>query len=124
MNTIKNLGLLVVVLVLSYFTANYFGSWYDHFSPQYDDSWFSLTKQELIFITGIPFSYIFFLIPLFELFASGNKKNWIIWLLVPPFLYFASGDIKHIYLPILLGIIAWGLAALLQKIFKRNSISN
>lgn len=119
-NFIKNILLLVTVLALSYFTASYFGSIYDRFSPQYDDSWFSLTKQELVFLVGVPFAYIFFTILLFKLLAFGDKNKWTGWLLVPPFLFFASGDLKHIYFPITLGLISFGLATLLRKIFKIN----
>ena len=119
----KNILLLVATLVLSYFTAEYFGTWYDKFSPQSDDSLFSLTKQELIFLAGIPFAYIFFVTLLFRTFRFGNRNKWALWLLAPAFLFFASGDLKHIYLPIVLGLIALGLALLLRKIFKINTIT-
>lgn len=117
---IKNILLLAVVLVLSYFTAVYFGSWYDKFSPQSDDSWFSLGKQQLIFLVGMPFAYIFFTTLLFQSFGFGNRNKWTGWLLVPALLFFASGDIQHIYLPILLGLIAFGLAFIIRKVFKRR----
>ena len=120
-NLFKNIFLLIVVLVLSYFTANYFGAIYDKFVPQYEDSILGVPKTGIIFLTGLPFAYIFFTILLFKLFGFGNKNKWIIWLLVPALLFFGSGDIKHLYLPILLGLIALGLSTLLQKLFKRNS---
>lgn len=122
-NLIKNVLLLIVVLVLSYFTAEYFGGWYDHFSVLFSRSIFALTEQELIFLVGMPFAYIFFTVLLFKLFAFGNKNKWTGWLLVPPFLFFASGDLKHIYLPIILALIAFGLAAPLRKLFKINTIT-
>lgn len=119
-NFIKNILLLIVVLVLSYFTAQYFGSWYDGFSPLYDSSFFPLPKEVLINTAGFPFAFIFFTVLLFKLFGSGNKNKWIGWLLVPALLFFASGDLKHIYLPITLALIALGLATLLRKMFKDN----
>ena len=115
---IKNILLLVVALILSYFTAEYFGSWYVKFSPQYDDSWFSLTKQELIFLAGAPFAYIFFATLLFQSFGFGNRNKWTLWLLTPAMLFFASGDIQHIYLPVILALIAFGLAFVVRKVFK------
>ena len=121
-NFIRNILLLVVALVLSYFTAEYFGTWYDKFFPQSDDSMFSLTKQELIFLAGIPFAYIFFTALLFQSFGFGNRNKWTLWLLAPALLFFASGDLKHIYLPIILALIALGLAVLLRKIFKIQSL--
>lgn len=119
-NALKNLGLLVIILVLSYFTAEYFGSWYNYFSPLHDYSWFSLTTQELIFITGIPLAYIFFLTSIFQSFGFRNRNKWTLWLLVPPFLFFASGDLKHIYLPIILALIAFELATLIRKFFQKS----
>lgn len=116
-NAIKNILLLIVVLVLSYFVADYFGSWYDKFSPQYDNT-LGVGKDILKSLVGIPFAYIFFTIITFKLFGSGNKNKWTGWLLVLPFLFFASGDLKHIYLPIILALIAFGLAILIRKIFK------
>ncbi|MEK7117900.1 MAG: hypothetical protein AAB861_03965 [Patescibacteria group bacterium] len=119
-NLFKNIFLLIVVLVLSYFAAEYFGTWYDYFAPLYDNT-LGVGKGILKSLTGLPFAYIFFTILLFKLFGFGNKNKWIIWLLVPAVLFFGSGDIKHLYLPILLGLIALGLSTLLQKLFKRNS---
>jgi|SRR3989338_1323659 len=115
----KNIVLFIVVLILSYFTASYFGSWYDNFSPQSDDSWFNLGKQELIFMVGLPFAYIFFTTLLFQTLASGNKTKWTIWLLVPAFFFFLSGDIQHIYLPVALAIIACVLAKLLNLLISK-----
>ena len=116
-NFIKNILLLVAVLVLSYFTASYFGGWYDKFSPLYDNT-LGLGKEFLRIIAGAPFAYIFFLILIFKLFGVSNKNKWIGWLLVPPFLFFASGDLKHIYLPIGLALISLGIAMVFRKMFK------
>jgi len=121
MKFLKNIILLAVVLVLSYYTAEYFGAWYDKFSPQSGGSLFlSLTKQELIFLVGLPFAYVFFTTLLFQLFASGNRNKWTLWLLVPALLFFGSGDLKHIYLPIILGLTAFGISYIVRKIFIKN----
>lgn len=121
-SSIKNILLFVAALILSYFASGYFGNIYDSFTPGSlgDSAWIGTTEawQSVI---GFPFSYIFFTILVFKLFASGNKNKWIGWLLVPPFLFFASGDLKHIYLPIALGLVALGLAISIRKIFKIGS---
>ncbi len=121
-NFTKNTLLLIAVLVLSYFSASYFGSWYDNFTPGLlgDTAWIGTTSawQSVI---GFPFAYIFFTILLFKLFGTGNRNKWIGWLLVPPLLFFGSGDLKHIYLPIILGLIALGLSKVIQKIFKTQT---
>ncbi|MEK7461517.1 MAG: hypothetical protein AAB586_00370 [Patescibacteria group bacterium] len=120
-NFIKNVLLLIVILLLSYLLGIYFGSVYDNLTPGMlgDTAWIGVTSawQSLI---GIPFAYIFFTIIIFKLFGSGNTNKWIEWLLVPPFLFFAAGDLKHIYLPVVLALIAYGIAVLFQKIFKFN----
>jgi|SRR3989338_216611 len=115
---IKNILLLVVILVLSYFVAEYFGGWYNRFSPLFSRSIFALTEQELIFLVGMPFAYIFFTTLLFQSFGFDNRNKWTGWLLTPALLFFASGDLKHIYLPIILALIAFGLSIILRKIFK------
>jgi hypothetical protein len=117
----KNLLLLIAVLVLSYLTATYFGSFYSYFSPQTDGTLIGLSKEGLAFVAGLPFAFIFFLISIFcSLTPMGHKKI-VGWLLVPPFIFFGSGDITHIYLPIILALVAWGLATLLRKIFFRRA---
>ena len=116
-NVVKNILLLIVTLVISYFSAGYFGFWYDRFSPQYDNT-LGVGKALLESLVGVPFAYVFFTILLFKLFGLGNRNKWIGWLLIPPLLFFASGDIQHIYLPIILGLIAFGLAWVIRKILK------
>ena len=118
-NFIKNLSLLVAVLVLSYLLAVYFGSMYDYLTPGSlgDTAWIGTTSawQSMI---GFPFAYIFFTTLLLQSFGFGNRNKWTLWFLAPALLFFASGDLKHIYLPIILALIAFGLATLIRKIFK------
>ena len=116
-NFIKNILLLIVVLVLSYFTAEYFGGWYDLFSPQ-NDSLFGAPKEITNVVVGIPFAYVFFVTFLFALLGFGNRKKWLAWLLLPALLLWISADRYFIYLPAILGLIAFGLAFFVRKIFK------
>ncbi len=118
-NVIKNILLLVVDAVLSYLLALYFGSIYEYFIPGSlgDTAWIGTTSawQSVI---GFPFAYIFFTTLLFQTFGFGNRNKWTLWLLMPALLFFASGDLKHIYLPIALGLVAFGLAWVIRKILK------
>jgi len=118
-NIVKNILLLIVVFVLSYFTAPYFGAVYDNFIPGSLDAgaWIG-TLEAWQSIIGFPFAYIFFTTLLFQSLGFGNRNKWTLWLLVPVLLFFASGDIQHIYLPIILGLIAFGLAWIIRKILK------
>ncbi len=113
---LKNVVLLAVVLILSYFTTEYFGSLYNSFAPLHDRSLLGLSTSDLISFVGFPFSYIFFTTLLFQILGGASKNKWNIWLLVPALLFFGSGDIKHIYLPIILGLLAFALAKILNMI--------
>ena len=119
-NFIKNVLLLLAVVLISYFMTNYFGSLYNHFSPLYDSSFFSIPKEGLIKIAGFPFAYIFFTTILFQTFAWGNRNKWTGWFLAPASLFFAVSDLSHIYLPIVLALIAFGLATIIRKVFNKT----
>jgi len=111
--------LFAVALILSYFTAPYLGKVYDYFVPQLGSSFLGIGKEVAVYVVGFPFSYVFFTTFIFQIFGGVNKKKWTIWLLVPAFLLFILGDIQHIYLPILLALIAFSLAKLTNLIILR-----
>jgi len=123
MNFVKNIILLIVVLILSYFTASCFGAWYDKFAPQHD-SLFGASKNITNGVVGLPFAYVFFTAFLFKLFGSGNKKHWIICLLVPAGLVFGLADLQHIYLPIILSLVAFYLAKVILMIYAKTKTSH
>src|SRR3989344_6918741 len=114
-NFIKNILLLVVVVILSYFTAGYFGSLYNNLVPYYGSSFFSVPKESALLFNGFIFAYLFFFILVFQLF---NKRNKWIFILLLPVVVLLVIDWIHIYLPIFFGLIAYGLALLLRKVFK------
>lgn len=114
-NFIRNVLLLIPVLVLSYFTANYFGSWYNSFHPYYEDSFFNAPKESALLFNGFIFAYLFFFILIFQLFSPRNRR---IFVLLLPSVVLLAIDWTHLYLPIILALIALGLAMLLRKIFK------
>lgn len=117
----RNILFVILVLALCFATAPYFGSLYDYFSPQEGSAFWGPDKSAAIYLAGFPFAYVFFLIITLKLFGQGNRNRWIGWLLVPALLFFGMGDIRHIYLPIALGLVAWGIASLVQKIFKKSA---
>lgn len=117
MNFLKNIILLVVVLFLSYFTAEYFGSWYDNFSPQYDNSFFNLPKEFAVFIAGIPVAYVFFTSLVFGFLQS---KKWLLVLLIPAAILWISADIYNIYIPIILSLVGIGISFVARKILVKN----
>jgi hypothetical protein len=114
-NFAKNVLLLVIVLVLSYLTAGYFGLLYNVFVPYYENSFFSAPKESALLFNGFIFAYLFFFILVFQLL---NKNNRLALLLLLPAMGFFIIDWAHIYLPIVLGLIAWILATMFRKIFR------
>lgn len=119
MKVLKNLGLLLVVLVLSYLTAEYFGNWYDNFSPQYGSSFWGISRDASIEFTGSIVAYVFFTVFVYGL--SGFKQNriWISALLVPALILWFYADRYHIYLPIILGLIAFAIAKIINLIISK-----
>ena len=120
----RNILLLILVLAISLATASYFGSWYDKFSPQQESTFWGLDKGDNISFVGFFVAYVFFISLIYGLSGFRKNKNWIVALLILPALLWMGADLRHIYLPIALGLIAFGLSKLLRLIiskFKHSS---
>ena len=116
-NFVKNIVLFVAVLILSYFTAPYFGDWYNKFYPQHG-SWI-VSRSDSIFFAGLLLSYVVLIPFVFELFGTGNKKKWMMWSLLPIILLLLLADASNIYIPILASIIAFALAKIINFIISK-----
>ena len=114
-NIVKNILLLVAVLVLSYFSAGYFGMAYDSMFGS-GGAWIG-SEGSWNLIIGFPLALLFFL-TLFSYTWIFKSKKPTLWLISPVLLWEVVIDIRHIYIPIALTLVALGLAILLQKIFK------
>src|SRR3989344_7030146 len=114
-NIVKNILLLAVVLMLSYFTAEYFGAAYDSMFGS-GGAWIG-SEGSWNLIIGFPLALIFFL-TLFSYAWVFKSKRSTLWLISPVLLWEVVIDIRHIYLPIILGLIAFGLAWVIRKILK------
>lgn len=119
-NFLKNVFLLIFVLVLSYYTASYFGAIYNLLTPsQVGTTWIG-TERSWQFAIGLPLGYIFILTFVFQIFGFGNRNKWMWWLLVPVMIFFAIGGVKYIYVPFAVWLIAFGLTILVRKISRLN----
>src|SRR3989344_7877770 len=98
-NFLKNILLLVGALILSYFTADYFGSFYN-FMFGSGGAWIG-SEGSWNLIIGFPLSLIFFL-TLFSSVCVFKSKSSTLWLISPILLWESVVDIRHIYLPIIL----------------------
>ena len=115
---LKNFLLFIAVLVLSYLTAPYFGILDDKFYPQQGVSFVGIGRASAILFAGLLLAYMFFIPFIFQLFGYGNKKKIILWLLVPLVLFYLYDSIKLSYIPIAMSLIGFGLAILINKVFK------
>jgi len=116
-SSIKKIILFVAVLILSYLTAPYVGRWYDTLSFQHGD-WI-IGRNQAVFFAGFIISYIFFLPLIYGLFGIKRNKHWITWPLLPAALLVLGSDKYHFYIPVLLILVALGLAWVSRLIFKK-----
>lgn len=124
MKILREIIILAVVLILSYFLAIWFGEFYVYFFPQPSGrssllSFYISKAAENSFI-GSPLVYTFFLTLLFTAFGGEKKYWWIGILLIPAAAFEVYFDISHIYFPILLGLLGWLLGLLVSKIISTS----
>ncbi len=112
----KNILLFVLVLTISFASASYVGGWYDKISPQYGSLFLGNGKNAAVSFAGFLVSYVFFIPFIYSLFGFKKNKNWIIWLLLPVILLWFYADKYYFYIPVLLIIVAFLIAKLIQFI--------
>jgi hypothetical protein len=113
----KKFILLVVVVVLSYFTASYVGPWYNTITPQTGN--FITDGSDAMFFAGWLMSFGFFVPLVFGLFGFRKNKNWIIVLLIVPALLWLSSDLYHIYIPIAFGLAGFVIAKIINLVISK-----
>ncbi len=60
-------------------------------------------------VLGFPLALIFSFTLLFSAFGKGNWQKWLIWSLAIPGLFELIFDFSHLYFPIVLGLLGYGL---------------
>jgi hypothetical protein len=116
-NFFKNLVWLLIAIVLSHYTSFYFGSLYSYFTSQ-DVMFMELPFTLIIASTGTLFAFIFLIVFIFSLFGFRKNRKWIMCSLIVPALLWLSSDVYDIYLPIIIGLVGFGLAFEFRRIFK------
>ena len=119
MNIYKNILILIVVSVSTYYSSVLFGNWYEKlFMPEAS----IFGAVDLRGLIGLPLSFIFSTTLFFTAFGGEKKYWWIGILLISAVAFELYLDLAHIYFPIILGFAGWlsGLLAfkLLTKINK------
>ena len=102
--------LLILTIILAAVFANMFGKVYGSILGLAGGfSGFIVPDFWGDFIDGISRAYIFFLLLIFTTLGSVKKYWWIGVLLIPAAAFELYFDSSHIYFPIALGLIGWGI---------------
>lgn len=112
---VTRVSIMGLAYLLAYvFLARYFGSVYASYFPESISSSF-VPSAIGAWVIGLPLAVIFTLV--FLMHAVGGQRVWLwtIVALVPAILFEILFDILHLYIPIILGLIAWGLGSLAHK---------
>jgi hypothetical protein len=109
----RNILLLILVIVTAHFTAHVFANLYDRLLL--GDRSFS--KGALDYLFGVPLSYTFFLVFLFTALGSLKKYWWMGILLVPAAVAEWYLEKEHLWFPIALAVVGWGLGWLLRFLY-------
>lgn len=112
----KNLLLFILVIILSISTTFHFSLIATYFTSQ-DILYASFLPVLLMGSVGGSLSVTFFLVFIFSLGGFKKNKSWIIFPLIPYALMWLNSDIIHIYLPVLVGLVAYALAFCSRRIY-------
>ncbi len=112
MDLLKKLVILTFVSIISWFISPFTGQIYEMILNQ------GIEPSAFRSLIGLPLSYIFFTTLLFTAFTKREKYWWIGILLIPAFVFEFYFDSLHIYFPIILGLLGWGLGILIYKLTK------
>ena len=115
MNTFIRLLVVVFSYLVTILSAVYFGMFYDYLAPGSSGGSFIGAPNAWNWLIGYPLGLIFLLTLLVHSFGGKHVWWWNILALVPAILFELFLDLSHIYLPLLLGFIAWVLGTLVNK---------
>lgn len=118
MKTSQKLILSIVIIVLAYLSGGIFGKVYLLFFDKVNTGVMSIPKSAVQYIIGWPLAYIFLSTLLFTAFGGIKKYWWIGILLVPAVLFELYFDWIHLYFPIAIGLVGWGLGFGVEKSLK------
>ena len=124
MKILKNVLGIIIVILVTHFSAIYIGMIYSYFFPKaIGGGGLFLVSQEFgLYLAGLTVAYSFSLFLLFTA-CSGKEKYWWMGILVLPALVFEIYfDPYHIYFPIILGFLGWLIGLGVKKlIIKLNN---
>ncbi|MBI5457029.1 hypothetical protein HY969_04810 [Candidatus Kaiserbacteria bacterium] len=111
-------GIILLSYILAYYLSWHVGALYFSVFPGLLGGGFFPDDAARSFI-GIPIALVVF-VAFCITFLGGKHKYWWIGIsLIPAILFEIVIDPLHIYFPIILGLIAWGLATIAHKTLKK-----
>lgn len=115
MKFLKNIFLVVLILIFSYFVTPFLRGVFSNLYGTPSGLFSSYGEVALLSI-GFVLVYIFLLFLIFTTFGDKYKYWWIGVLLIPALVFEVYFDIQHIYFPIILGVLGWGIGWGVRKI--------
>lgn len=109
------LVLTVVSYALAYYLASFFGIAYGAIFPEFLGGGSFIPTSAVQWLAGLPLAAVFFVVFFQLIVGKRNVWLWVIIASVPAFLFELVIDPWHIYFPIILGLIAWGLGTMAHK---------
>ena len=110
MKILKNILLLAAVFIVTFILSSTVGKFYFYLFPaEKSGGILSLSDDAVYVLRGLSLSYIFFLAIFFIIFGDTKKYWWIGFALIPAVLFEVAFDLRHIYFPIIIGLIGWAL---------------
>src|SRR5436190_942818 len=113
---LKNIGLLILTLILSYFLAGYFFSLYNYFWPSHPSGFFAAYAAFGQFIAGFITAWTLLGCVCFSAFGDKYKYWWIGDLLLPVLWFVVQFDLSHWYFYTSLAIVGWLIGHGISKV--------
>ena len=114
-----NVSIIAVAIIFSVVTATWLGAEYDSlFHIGLGGNWIGDASAWQL-ILGFPLALIFFISLLFVGFGKDTKHRWLMGALALPALFELVFDFSHIYFPVALGLVGYGIGWGVNKVLKR-----
>jgi hypothetical protein len=117
MKILKNIGLIIVGIILALIPSFNLGEFYFRLFPSY--GFFGFGGDAFNYLIGLPIAYLFFLFLLFTAFGDQHKKWWIGIASIPALAFLLYFDFSHIYFHILFPLAGWLIGCGIHKLLAK-----
>lgn len=117
MRIISRIAAILFSYVLAYFLGSYIGALYAYVIPVSVTG--SLSDAAANWLIGVPTALVIFAVFFLTSIGGRYKYVWLAVSLIPSIWFYLEFDLLHIYFPIILGLIAWGLGTIAHKTLQK-----